>query len=232
MKETIYTIPINEAFDRRCGCPLCRLRQELEQKSLDYVMGAAMMEPDVRIATNAAGFCREHFSAMLAMKNRLSLALMMQSHLKEVASVLGATPSSGGLLGGGKKTDPAETLARRCYVCERVDDFMEKYISNIIFLYHSESTFREKLLAQPFYCVPHFAALRAGGMKELRGKERDAFLRDLAQVEHRYLQTLQDEVDTFCKSFDYRYTDLDLSSAKTSCEKSGDFLTGAEKSPL
>ena len=57
MKESIYTIPISEVFEPRCGCPLCRLRDTLEQRCIDYIMGAAMMEPDIRIRTNEQGFC-------------------------------------------------------------------------------------------------------------------------------------------------------------------------------
>ena len=34
MKETIYTIPINEAFEVKCGCPLCTLRRKLEHDSV------------------------------------------------------------------------------------------------------------------------------------------------------------------------------------------------------
>ncbi len=86
MAEQIYTIPINEAFEERGGCPLCRMRQKLERESLEYVMGAAMMDPDVRVRTNRLGFCRKHFDDMLSMKNRLSLALMLESHLDEIAN--------------------------------------------------------------------------------------------------------------------------------------------------
>ena len=75
----------HEAFDEKQGCPLCRLRQKLENQSLSYIMGAAMMEPDIRIVTNQLGFCREHFHKMLGMGNRLSLALMLDSHLQYAA---------------------------------------------------------------------------------------------------------------------------------------------------
>lgn len=85
MAEQIYTIPINEAFEQSGGCPLCRMKKKLERESLDYVMGAAMMDPDVRIRTNRLGFCRRHYDDMLSMKNRLSLALMLESHLDEVS---------------------------------------------------------------------------------------------------------------------------------------------------
>ena len=30
MRESILTIPINEVFEQKCGCPLCTMRNELE----------------------------------------------------------------------------------------------------------------------------------------------------------------------------------------------------------
>ena len=63
--ETIYTIPVNEAFeasaaDSSCGCPFCTLYNKLEDDELELILGASMMEPDVRIQTNKEGFCRTH----------------------------------------------------------------------------------------------------------------------------------------------------------------------------
>ena len=31
MKEQLYTIPVNDAFESDCECPLCRMKQELEK---------------------------------------------------------------------------------------------------------------------------------------------------------------------------------------------------------
>ena len=31
MKETIVTIPINDLFAPKCGCPLCRMEEMLEE---------------------------------------------------------------------------------------------------------------------------------------------------------------------------------------------------------
>ena len=84
MRESIYTIPLNDIFEVEDGCPLCRMRRLLENRCVEYIMGAAMMEPDVRIETNRYGFCQEHFSVMLKQKNRLSLALMIETHLDEL----------------------------------------------------------------------------------------------------------------------------------------------------
>ena len=84
MIEKIYTIPINEAFEEKCGCPVCRLYARAREKALDYITGSAMMEPTVRIQSNEEGFCREHLADMLAMKTTLSLGLMLESRLDEV----------------------------------------------------------------------------------------------------------------------------------------------------
>ena len=34
MKEKIYTIPVNEAFDSQDECPFCNLRRTVEQKTI------------------------------------------------------------------------------------------------------------------------------------------------------------------------------------------------------
>ena len=87
--EQIYTIPVNEAFDASaenasCGCPMCALYRKLEENELDLILGASMMEPDVRIKTNRKGFCRTHYDMMFVRKNRLGMALTLESHLNEL----------------------------------------------------------------------------------------------------------------------------------------------------
>ena len=66
MRESILTIPVTDIFEPKCGCPICRLRDTLEQRTVEYIMGAAMMEPDVRMETNKLGFCKTHFEQMRA----------------------------------------------------------------------------------------------------------------------------------------------------------------------
>ena len=46
MKEKIYTIPVTEAFQQDCECPLCLMEEKLEEEALEYTLGASMMEPD------------------------------------------------------------------------------------------------------------------------------------------------------------------------------------------
>ena len=61
MKETIYTIPINEAFDIECNCAICAIENRIEKEEIEYTLGPAMMEPDFRIISNKKGFCKIHY---------------------------------------------------------------------------------------------------------------------------------------------------------------------------
>ena len=85
MRYDITNIPVAEMFEQRDGCPICRIRNMLEERAVEYITGAAMMEPDIRMETNKQGFCLEHYRQMLKKRNRLSIALMLESHLDEVA---------------------------------------------------------------------------------------------------------------------------------------------------
>ena len=95
----IYTIPINEHFDmsrddHACGCPVCSLHRMLEENELELILGASMMEPDVRQKTNALGFCPDHMSLLFERGKRLPLALMLESHLDSLAEDLKGNMSS------------------------------------------------------------------------------------------------------------------------------------------
>ena len=82
--EQIYSIPVNEAFDRvrggkECACPFCVLYNKLEEDELDIILGASMMEPDIRIKTNEQGFCDRHFARMLKEKECSASVLLCKA---------------------------------------------------------------------------------------------------------------------------------------------------------
>ena len=43
--EKIYMIPVNDAYNESCGCPICRLRDKAEYNYLEYYLGPSLMEP-------------------------------------------------------------------------------------------------------------------------------------------------------------------------------------------
>jgi hypothetical protein len=220
MAEQLYTIPINEAFEAYDGCALCRLRRKLETQSLQYIMGAAMMEPDIRIVTNKLGFCHQHYEAMLGMGNRLSLALMLESHLQYLQEQIpGPEDKKPGRLGKFKKYDgpdpgeAMEALHSTCYVCARVADFEKKYISNVIYIYKKDPTFREKLQKQPYLCLHHAGALLSQGKQDLSEADYLRLEQDILTLVRQHLTTLRQNVTTFCRSFDHENAGKPLTQA-------------------
>lgn len=236
--EQIYTIPVNEAFDASaadaaCGCPLCALYTKLEENELDLILGASMMEPDVRIKTNEQGFCRRHYGMMFTRKNRLGLALMLESHLDTVKKDL----SDGGLgaLFSGTAGEPLKKLGKleeSCYVCGRIENNLSRMLETVLLLWHEDSAFRRKFAAQPWFCLPHYRRLLALGKATLGKKEFASFYADAAALENRYADALREDVSWFCKKFDYRYAEEPWKNAKDAVERSIRFLGGCEGAPL
>ena len=232
MKEKIYTIPINEAFAEKCGCPLCRLYGISRDKALDYITGAAMMEPDVRTESNKLGFCREHLSYMLTSKKVLPVALMLESHMDEAAKKV--YRESKGVLTRAfdpeKLAERAEKLASSCFVCTRADREMEHYVRNTVYLWETELDFRTVYAAQEYFCLPHMAALLKFAKKDLSKRELGEFTKVTAEISANYHDKLREELAKFTRSFDYRFAaDAKDPRVKASAENTAAYLEGGNK---
>lgn len=228
--EQIYTIPVNEAFEAgaanaACGCPLCALYRRLEENELDLILGASMMEPDVRIKTNKQGFCRTHYDMMFVRKNRLGMALTLESHLNELREEL-----RGGFLDnlrGRPDIKPARRIAaleKSCYVCERIDFHFSHMIETVVLLFDADETFAEKIKKQPYFCLPHYRLLLETAAARLPKKKLPDFVRIVSDVTETYMKTLSDDVSWFCKKFDYRFDAEPWGNAKDSVERAIRFL--------
>ena len=224
--EQIYTIPVNEAFeasaaDPACGCPLCAIYRKLEENELDLILGASMMEPDVRIKTNEQGFCRLHYDLMFTRKNRLGMALTLESHLKELQSDI----KEGAFGTPGKKPLARITeLEGNCYVCRRIAFYFEHMAETVVFLWDSDEDFGPKFRAQPYFCLPHYRKLLEYGQKRLSKKQLSAFTAECGKIVNDYMTTLTDDVSWFCKKFDYRYDEEPWYNSKDSVERAIKFL--------
>ena len=228
--EQIYTIPVNEAFeasaaDSGCGCPMCALYNKLENDELELILGASMMEPDVRIKTNKLGFCRTHYDMMFVRKNRLGMALTLESHLKELQDDL-----SKGLLGsitGRPDQKPAKRIAaleRSCYVCGRIDFHFQHMAETVVVLFEGDENFSEKMKKQPYFCLPHYRLLLEKAAARLPKKRLGEFCAITEGVVKSYLATLTEDVSWFCKKFDYRYDAEPWKNSKDSVERAIRFL--------
>lgn len=229
MKETIYTIPINDAFEKRDGCPLCRLRRKLERDSLDYILGAAMMEPDIRIETNKQGFCASHYRTMLGMNRKLSLALTLESRLTEVEKFLSEDVKNGVSKSLSKKESKGKLreTAESCYVCNRISFFEEHYYKNIFYMWKTMPEFRLLFMQQPYFCIDHASKLISLSSAALGKKEAPEMIRLTSEILKNHMAELSTDVSAFCKSFDYRSSgNLLDEKQKNAPERAIEFLSG------
>ncbi len=228
--EQIYTIPINEAFensaaDPSLGCPFCNLHKMFEENELSLILGASMMEPDVRIKTNELGFCTDHYKKMFAAGKKLPLALLLESHLEGIAENMKLNK----LLPGASGKSAAKNLSKvseTCYVCERVERNFEHMMDNAVALFVTDGDFRKKCAAQPCFCIDHYAQFLSMAQQKLKGKEFSDLYRTVLQVEEKYLAKIRENVSFFVKKFDYRYADEPWGDAKDAVEKAIVALTG------
>ncbi len=118
MKEKIYTIPVTEAYEADCVCPLCFLEERLEKEAIEYALGAAMMEPEFRIESNEKGFCNHHYSMLFGMSNKLALSLVLDTHLEEILKKLDSLKKSASALKnqkGGLLRKQARLIFQKCF---------------------------------------------------------------------------------------------------------------------
>lgn len=223
--EQIYTIPVNEAFeasrdDHSVGCPLCAIYRMLEENELDIILGASMMEPDIRIVTNKTGFCKTHYDMMFVRKNRLGMALTLESHLDELRGEI-----KDGIIGkpGDKAIKRIAKLEEDCYVCQRIESNFKRMISTVVYLWETDPEFREKYAAQPYFCLPHYRRLLETSKAESK-KYASAFAKETARIVEGYFDELKEDVSWFCKKFDYRYDAEPWYNSKDAVERAMKFL--------
>ncbi len=219
MKETICTIPVNEIFEERCGCPICTMRNRIEEKYIDYITGAAMMEPDIRQITNKVGFCERHFNMMLlSNRQRLPIALMLHTHLKHVEENLLGKTDKGTVQ---KLCDMEES----CFVCDYLDRHFDRHIDTLIGNYKNEEEFRELFASQEYLCLTHYRMLLQRAIKPL-GKLYSQFAATANGLVMKKAMELDKDFKGFIDSFDYRNADIPMpEGSKTVIERSVEFMT-------
>lgn len=221
MKEKIYTIPINEAFDESCSCPLCFIEKKLESEAVEYQLGPAMMEPEHREMTNEKGFCRKHWEMLYEIPQKLPLALVMDTHLEQIRKKIDKMTAvkTKGIL---KKASAKQTIEKEinsCAVCDKVNKTMDRYCDVLIKMWKEDKDFREKFDTSQGFCLKHFEKLYSMS-------DDKEFLEALAEKESSELKKLQDDIHKFTLMFDYRNKDAEWGSAKNAPARCLERLAG------
>jgi hypothetical protein len=241
MKEKIYTIPVNEAYEKDCECPLCELEKQLEDEAVDYALGAAMMEPDYRVESNAKGYCRKHFSMMLERNNKLSLALVLDTHLEEIRKILAKHDKEAASLAKAKgslfKKSGAAPVAQKlanelksircgCMVCDKTDTTMERYADVLLYMWANDEAFKAKFERSKGVCLKHMELLLSMCPKSLKDSQQGPFIAELCAKQKEELERIQADIHKFTLKFDYRNKDMEWGTAKDAPFRTIDKISG------
>ena len=217
MKEQIQTIPVNEAFDSGDECPFCWLERKAEQSAIRYVVGhgASYMEPDVRGATDAKGFCPQHLKKLHDYGNILGCALILQTHYAGLLEEFQAeaadfeAPAKKPLFGKRKPADKEPYWKRlqekneRCYLCDKNEYNMGRYFDTF-FVLLKEPEFRAKVEGSKGFCMRHFAMLLETAEKELPNAQHEWFYKTVFDLMEEHLVRVKEDLDWFIAKHDYR----------------------------
>lgn len=249
MKETIYTIPIMDAFQSDYDCPFCFLKDKLEDDGLAYFLGDSLMTSEGREATNEHGFCKEHWEKMfLSKQNALGLGLIMDTYLQNlnqtyfkqakaaleeleskskssvVENVVGtAAKKIGKKSKDSQKTDEFIGFLRDknqdCALCRRIDENMIRYVENFFYMWQNDNGFREVFSGSDGLCMDHFLMLVEGAGRYLSVKNEGVFTAELIRKQYECFKKLQKDVNWFTKKFDYKNNDEPWGDSKDALQR-------------
>ena len=237
MKDKIYTIPVTDAFRVDCECSFCVLEKALEEESLDYFLGGALMDPDCRVEMNEQGFCKLHFDALFdSKKNVLGLGLILTSLLDNYNQKFSKIIEDSKLRLGNesqksifhrKGSDNSANelkdflLKTRedCTICNKLNNTIKRYISVFFHMWRTELEFRKLFESKKGFCTKHFQMLVEEIDANLKGKDKREFLLILFEQQINNLTRLQAEVEWFTEKFDYKNNDAPWENSKDAVQR-------------
>ena len=248
MQYHIDTIPVWDAIKLGGECPLCALQRKIELMDVERYLGASVMEPDVRISVNAKGFCSHHLSILFTQKNRLSLALMLHTHMKETEkkaetvlsqAKLAASKQSGQpvlqrlLRRGDSATAPLKRAAQElndtvssCVICDSLQEHMDRYCYTFLYLWDRDRDFQKALSGSKGICIPHGAKLLSMAEENLPARELGSFTETLSGLILGSLHRIEEDVEWFTQKFDYRNQDKPWGNSRDAVERACNQLRG------
>lgn len=222
MKEKLYTIPVNDAFNSVCECPVCSMRKTLEDNAVEFTMGPSYMEEDVRAETDKIGFCNYHLGKLYENQNRLGLALMLKTHMdKTIKDLEGLAAKKGkgpALFKKNTEVSPlkeyTDKLKDSCYICNKVENIFNLYIATLFSLYANDNAFLDKFRASKGFCTTHYGLLYEEAVKYTNGEKLENFRKDLNKIYFDNMKRVREDLEWFIDKFDYRYVNEPWKNSK------------------
>lgn len=237
MKEKLYTIPLMDAFHADDECPFCNIERSLEHNAIDFILGTAYMESDIREATDKTGFCRHHLQLMYNYGNSLGNALMLKTHVKKINEELtrevknfkytnSKSPFS-------KKTDSSNSLSsflqqkeQTCYVCDYYKKTYDRYLDTFFYLYKNNPEFHDMIQNSKGFCLHHLEELLTEADNQLNTKQKETFYPMMFELITTNMKRIEEDISWFVDKFDYRNQDADWKNSKDAIPRTMQKLVG------
>lgn len=241
MKETLYTIPLTDAFNAHDECPFCFVEREVERGLLDLVLGssASYMESDMREMTDKAGFCRAHFKKMFDYGNSLGNAwilkthyIQMQKELEQQAKMF--APSKTSFMNKLKKTDEGDNAISAwvkekedsCYICTNFAKTYDRYLDTFFFMYKKDGEMQKMMEESKGFCLHHFGDVCRRAESELNDKQKAVFFPFVISQMQENLKRLGEDVAWLVEKYDYRNKDADWKNSRDAVQRGMQKLRG------
>ncbi len=210
MEYHIDTGLIKEKFSTDCECPLCEIQKIVEEQFLHEFLNDAVMEDNTRIKVGKEGFCAKHFDMLFARPNKLSVALQIQTRVKNLQTLITDEKNLNKAL---KNAKALENSSNTCAICYYVEESMVKYYKTVAQMFYNERDFLKTLLGTKGFCLHHYAELlKYSRYASFMAKE---YVGILGGIEKRSIERLQADLQKFCDKHDYRNANEPLGNAET-----------------
>ena len=160
---------------------------------------------------------------MAERRSRLPLALILETHLDEVAKNIKHKKSRPDK----KEIKSGDVEKKSCYVCDRIEWSKQRMYATIAKLYSEEMDFRELFRQQPQICFTHYRELMAFSAPNVSSRWRKEFEKDVDTITLKTVQAIRDDVHYFTTMFDYRNAgeNADFKNSRDSIERAIKYMT-------
>ncbi len=162
---------------------------------------------------------------MYADKNKLGVALMLNTHMNKTNRELKALADKDSPLAKGlfsRKVDKSpvvryiEELESNCFVCQRINPVFDRYVHTIFHMWKKDPEFKEKLSSSKGFCTYHYGILYDKGAEFLNQNQYAEFLQVLNKVYFENMERVNSDVSWFIDKHDYRNKEADWKNSKDS----------------
>lgn len=242
MHYHIDTIPVLEALEAGGECLLCNVEKKTDQLYVENFLGGSVMSPDTRVQVNEHGFCPTHFKKLYEEKNRLGLALLTHTYMRETTRQLDAKFKSlpkakekNKLFGDKKSPEYVQYEAllnwlsqkeQDCMICKKVDAAMARYTYTMLYLFRTSNEFKSQFESSSGLCLHHIQLSIRIALEQFGTAGCGEWLKSVLPIVLQSLERLDGELDWFIKKFDYRYRQEPWGTSEDSLVRSLQKLVG------